>query len=156
MQEKEHVMATRTRKTNGRTNGKTNGARPAAIDTHLLHERAGQVTTTAHGIARIADAVFEGAEVQLRSLDEAVTGVNQMATSLMQTASQAESISLSADELDRRRCQCLLAGELGRDRRQVALTLRVREFVVLTPALPCIHLGAFGDDLRPGGPHDRR
>ena len=71
-----------TGKRNGRTNGKANGARPAAIDTHVLHERAGQVTTAAHGIARIADAVFDGAEAQLRSLDDAVTGVNQMAASL--------------------------------------------------------------------------
>ncbi|GGO85394.1 hypothetical protein GCM10011584_05260 [Nocardioides phosphati] len=36
------------------------------------------------------------------------------------------------------------------------LTLRVRELVELAPALPCIQLGAFGDDVRPGGPHDRR
>src|SRR4030095_5462337 len=88
-------MPTQTKKTNGRLNG----ARPRSIDVDLLHERAGQVTISANGIARIADAVFEGAEIQVRSLDEAVTGVNQMATSLKQTASQADSISVSSDEL---------------------------------------------------------
>ena len=79
-------MATRTKNTNGRSNG----VRRLPLDRHLVQERAGQVTISAKGIARIADAVLEGAEGQIRSLEEAVTGVTQMAASLKQTAAQAE------------------------------------------------------------------
>jgi hypothetical protein len=48
---------------------------------------------------------------------------------------------LSADELDGRRRECLLAGELGRDRGQVALVLRGRQVVVFTAALAGFQLG---------------
>ena len=49
-----------------RTAGRTDAQRrrPVASTLTWCTERAGQVTTAAHGIARIADAVFEGAEVQ--------------------------------------------------------------------------------------------
>ena len=88
-------MATHKSKTNGRTNG----ARPLHVDLHLMEEGARRITHSAGGIARIADAVFEGAAAQIRSLDEVVSGVNQMATSLRETASQAESAATSTEQL---------------------------------------------------------
>ena len=53
-------MATRTRKVNGGLNG------GLPIDPQVVRTRAEQVTGAAGGIARIADEVFEGTEVQLR------------------------------------------------------------------------------------------
>ena len=86
-------MATRTRKVNGGLNG------GLPIDPQVVRTRAEQVTGAAGGIARIADEVFEGTELQLRSLDEAVSGINEMAASLKETASQADSVASSSEEL---------------------------------------------------------
>jgi len=71
-------MATQTHKSNGRGEG-TNGAQAFRVDLGLVRERAVRVTDSANGIARIADAVADGADTQLRALDEAAGGVNQMA-----------------------------------------------------------------------------
>jgi methyl-accepting chemotaxis protein len=100
------MASPQTRKPNGRANGAPlrrtsngNGKASGGVDTHRMRERADQVTHSASGIARIADAVFEGAETQIRSLDEAVAGINQIAASLRETAQQTESVSESAEEL---------------------------------------------------------
>ena len=90
-------MATQTQKTNGAGNG--GGARTLSTAFGLVRDQAGRVTDSATGIARIADAVAVGAESQVRALDEAVNGVNEMAASLRETAAQAESIASSTEEL---------------------------------------------------------
>jgi len=71
-------MATQTH----RNNGRSRGADAANLDVGLVRDRAVRVTDSANGIARIADAVSDGAEAQLRALDDAVGGVNQVAASL--------------------------------------------------------------------------
>src|SRR5262249_53705050 len=86
----------RTRKANGRTAGRRAAS---LLDIHAMRERAERVTRSATDIARIADAVYEGAETQIRSLDEAFSTVNQMTASLKETAQQAESIGVSPGEL---------------------------------------------------------
>ena len=69
------------------------------LDLGMVRERAGRVTDSANGIARIAATVSEGAEAQIRALDDAVSGVNEMSASLKETASQAESVAVSTEEL---------------------------------------------------------
>ena len=54
---------------------------------------AEQVATAANAIARMTDEVSDGAEAQIRSLDGALSGLNEMAASLTETAGQAESVS---------------------------------------------------------------
>ena len=44
-------------------------------------------------------AIARGAEIQIAALDAALSGVNQMAASLRETAGQAESVSAAAEEL---------------------------------------------------------
>ena len=75
----------------------SNGA--GALDTRLLREEATSITDAVARIVRITDQVSQGAETQVRSLDDALSGLNQMTTSLKETASQAESISGSTDSL---------------------------------------------------------
>jgi len=88
-------MATQTQ----RSNGSGRETRIAALNIGLVRDRALRVTDSANGIARIAEAVSDGADVQIRALDEAVSGVNQMAASLKETASQAESVGTSTEQL---------------------------------------------------------
>ncbi len=76
------------------TNGRRGGGPRARARARRPRHRFG-----ANGIARIADAVVDGAEAQMRALDEAVSGVNEMAASLKETASQAESVAASTEEL---------------------------------------------------------
>ena len=85
-------MASRSSKTNGRPNG-----RPAGFDPRRVTAQTEQVTTAANAIARLTDDVSDGAEAQIRSLDGALSGLNQMAASLKETAGQAESLSASAE-----------------------------------------------------------
>src|SRR5215467_1044578 len=88
-------MATQTH----RSNGSSREARAAGLNIGLVRDRALRVSDSANGIARIAEAVFDGAEVQIRALDEAVAGVNQMALSLKETAAQADSVGTSTEQL---------------------------------------------------------
>src|SRR5690348_15483624 len=80
-------------------NGATIGHGTLGVDVHRVRERADKVTASASGIARIADAVWEGAEAQVRALDSAVAGMTAMTTSLRDTATQAESVSSSVESL---------------------------------------------------------
>ena len=75
----------------------SNGA--GALDTRLLREEASSITDAVSRIVRITDQVSQGAETQVRSLDDALSGLNQMTTSLKETASQAESVSSSTESL---------------------------------------------------------
>ena len=75
----------------------SNGA--GALDTRLLREEATSITDAVVRIVRVTDQVSQGAETQVRSLDDALSGLNEMTTSLKETASQAESISGSTDGL---------------------------------------------------------
>ena len=77
-------MATRT-KTNGRANGSRRG-----FDPSLVAAQTDQLTAAAHAIARITDEVSEGADTQVRSLDATLSGLNEMAASLKETAGQAD------------------------------------------------------------------
>jgi len=83
-------MAART-KTNGRVNGAT---------THLaadgLQDIAATFTSTAGTLSRLAQEVSDGAELQTRSLDEALSGVNEMSASLKETATQSGSVAMWA------------------------------------------------------------
>ena len=85
-------MAART-KSNGRTNGSI---------THLaedgLQNMAASFTSTAGTLSRLAQEVSDGAELQTRSLDEALSGVNEMSASLKETATQSASVSTSAEQ----------------------------------------------------------
>ena len=88
-------MAGKSRK----TNGSANGGGPLLLDPHLIRSRAEEVTGTASGIARIAGEVSAGAEEQRQSLDDALTGMNEMAASLGETATQAAAVSSSAEQI---------------------------------------------------------
>src|SRR5262249_59677067 len=94
-QEQEKDMATQNRKS---VNG-ANGHRALAFDPAVIRSRAEQVTESASDIARIADEVSAGADSQIRSLDDALSNVNQMAASLRETAGQAESVTRSSETL---------------------------------------------------------
>jgi methyl-accepting chemotaxis protein len=62
----------------------SNGA--GALDPRHLREEATSITDAAARIMRITDQVSEGADMQIRSLDDAVSGLNQMTASLKETA----------------------------------------------------------------------
>jgi len=83
---------------NGQLNGRGNGHR-AAIDTRAALDQALRVTEAAGVIARLSDEFAQGATSQVRSLDDALTGLNEMAASLGETASQATTIAGSTDQL---------------------------------------------------------
>jgi methyl-accepting chemotaxis protein len=82
-----------------RARGTANGRLMTGIDPSLLRDEAGHITQAADNIARVAEAVSEGAAGQLRSLDDAVSGANRMVAALTETAGQAESVAASAEEL---------------------------------------------------------
>ena len=67
----------------------TNGRAAARFDPRLVLGQTDQVTASAASIARIADEVWEGAETQIKSLDDAREGVEGIATSLRHTAGQS-------------------------------------------------------------------
>src|SRR4029079_17265831 len=65
----------------------------------LARGRRAQLAPSANGIARIADEVWDGAAEQVKSLDSALAGVESMAITLGETATQVESIASSTEEL---------------------------------------------------------
>ena len=85
-----------TRRTNG-SNG--HAGRIQRFDADAVRTRADQISHSASLIARVADEVAEGAQSQGRSLDEAVSELSGMTSSLVESSTQAESVSVSADEL---------------------------------------------------------
>ena len=68
-------------------------------DLDQVRSSAAEVATTAEYIARIAAIVTKGADTQNRSLDGSVSTANELSASLKETASQAQSLTVSADEL---------------------------------------------------------
>jgi len=77
--------------------GNGNGAR--AIDHNMLRNEASQITTAVARIAEMTDQVSAGADVQVQSLESALSGLNEMTSSLKETATQAASVTVSADSL---------------------------------------------------------
>lgn len=76
-----------------------NGSGAHQIDHGALRGGASEIAVVAQTIAQIADEVSAGAESQIRSLDGALGGVNLLAASLKETATQADSVSGSTEEL---------------------------------------------------------
>jgi len=70
-----------------------NGA--GVIDQSLLRDEATSITDAVARIARITDEVSEGADAQVRSLDSALSGLTQMATSLKETRPAEERVGSS-------------------------------------------------------------
>ena len=68
------------------------------FDMSRVHEKTVVITDSASNISRTADEVVTGAETQMQSLDSASSEINEMATSLKETSTQAESVAGSADE----------------------------------------------------------
>ncbi len=68
-------MATTRKRTGTNSNGngsrRASHARSARFDPRLVLGQTEQVTASANSIARIADEVWDGAETQIKSLDEA-------------------------------------------------------------------------------------
>ena len=109
-------MAARTVKGNGKPNGSTTRDRANG-----LHDLAASFTTSAGTLAGLAQDVADGAERQTRSLDEALSGVNEMNASLKETALHLN------DRLDRygrllvTRDQARWADDLEMNRRRIEL-----------------------------------
>jgi len=80
-----------TRKINGRESRLA-----PRFDSAVILTSARQVASAAGTISRVSDEVFEGAEAQVRTLDRATSGLNEMAASLKETAHQATSVTVSA------------------------------------------------------------
>src|SRR4051794_20924572 len=91
-------MAARNGKSGNGLHG-ANGQARHILDVSVLRDRATQVSHSATGIARITDQVAEGSDVQLRSLENALTEVEKMAGGINGTGVQAESLASSADSL---------------------------------------------------------
>ncbi|HZA36090.1 MAG TPA: hypothetical protein VE505_14235, partial [Vicinamibacterales bacterium] len=84
-------MAPRSSKTNGRTNGAVPRSRPG-LDARVVAAQAEQVATAVTALARITEDVSEQAETQVRSLDGTLSGLNEMAASLKETAGRADAV----------------------------------------------------------------
>ena len=83
-----------TRKLNGRASRLA-----PQFNSQLMLTQAEQLTAAASTISRITEDVAEGADVQVRTLERTVVGVNEMAASLKETAGQADSVAVSTEEL---------------------------------------------------------
>src|SRR5436190_19492872 len=86
------------RRTMAVSNG--NGLGGHALDHGLVKDEAIQITGAVSRIVEMTDEVSAGAEAQIRSLDSALSGLNEMSASLKETASQAESVVASTDSLN--------------------------------------------------------
>src|SRR5262245_58135135 len=91
-------MAATTRRTRMAANG-GNGHRTHTLNHDLLRDEASQITDAVARIVAMTDQVSAGADVQVQSLDSALSGLNQMTASLKETAGQAESVASSTDSL---------------------------------------------------------
>src|SRR5215213_1938145 len=80
-------------------NGNGNGNRANALNRRALREETGEISVAAKVIAQMADEVSEGADTQMRSVEGAVSGLNQLSASLKETATQAEAVSVSTETL---------------------------------------------------------
>jgi uncharacterized phage infection (PIP) family protein YhgE len=79
------------------TNGNGNRAHPMTGD--ALRDEAIKMTGAAKLIARLTEEVAEGADVQMRSLESALSGVNELSASLKETSTQAGAVSASTESL---------------------------------------------------------
>lgn len=83
------------------TNGKStrsNGA-SGGINSQVVLDQAELLAGSASIVARVSEEVSEGAGTQLAAIESALTGLNEMSASLKETAGQAESVAVSAEEL---------------------------------------------------------
>src|SRR5215210_2799717 len=78
------------------TTNTRNGQGSFKVEIVRVRDQADQVAGAANRITRITEQVAEGAETQLRSLDDALSATNQIAASLKETAGQAELVATSA------------------------------------------------------------
>jgi len=78
------------------TNGNGHGG---SISTEVLRDEASQINHAVSLIVEMTDQVSQGADVQMRSLDNALSGLNQMTVSLKDTAAQAGSVATSTENL---------------------------------------------------------
>ncbi|MGL4374911.1 MAG: methyl-accepting chemotaxis protein, partial [Microcoleaceae cyanobacterium] len=63
-----------------------------------VREQSEQISNATNHIAQFIGQVAEGAESQIKSLDQTFSGINQMSASLKETANQAESVGTSTEE----------------------------------------------------------
>src|SRR5262245_31387496 len=80
-------------------NGYNGNGVHVADDFSMLRDEANQITEGVSRIAEMTDQVSAGADDQVRSLENALSGVNQMAASLRETAGQAQSVSQSTESI---------------------------------------------------------
>jgi len=76
----------------------TNG-NGATVNRAGLIDEAARITDAVSMIAQITDEVSQGADLQVRSLDSALSGINELSASLKETATQAEAASTATDAL---------------------------------------------------------
>ena len=89
-------MASTDKTSNGQRQAPARGERRqrSRLNLTLLRDEAGHISEAASNIARTTEAVSEGAESQLASLDDAVANASQVTASLAESARQAESVGL--------------------------------------------------------------
>ena len=68
------------------SNGNGHGAR---VSNELLRDEASQINHAVSLIVEMTDQVSQGADVQMRSLDNALSGLNQMTVSLKDSSRQS-------------------------------------------------------------------
>ena len=59
-----------------------NGHAARTVDQTLLRDEASHITSAVSRIVEMTDLVSEGSDAQIRSLDSALSGLNQMTASL--------------------------------------------------------------------------
>src|SRR5687768_14126458 len=90
----EKVMATQKRTAPNGNGPKTGNGHAAAAKPPRK-----PVNISAQTIGRVADEVWQGAEAQTRSLDQALHVMQGMSASLRETAAQSEDVSTAAEEI---------------------------------------------------------
>ncbi|HEY9832006.1 MAG TPA: hypothetical protein V6D26_15585, partial [Stenomitos sp.] len=71
--------------------------RPSSLNPDIARVRAESepITQAVNSIAGSVTQMAEGLDLQMRSLEETISGANEMAASLKETAGQAESVATS-------------------------------------------------------------
>src|SRR5512145_3443324 len=82
-----------------RTMAVSNGNGHGALDPTKLRDEASHITTAVSRIVEMTDLMSEGADAQVRSLDSALSGLNEMTASLKETATQAGVVAVSTEGL---------------------------------------------------------
>src|SRR5688500_18486615 len=69
------------------------------LDRRLMLEQTESLMASASAIARIAEETGNGAESQIRSLDDAVRDIDGLTSSLKETATKSDGVTASTEEL---------------------------------------------------------